>query len=155
MAIYRGRRRLVGGRVGILLALGAAVAGLLVWATRRGPEPAVPARPDPIQELLGSLEILLVSYEGAVKDGTIIPGQEAQYRGALDALQRARALSQETREAIAAQNIAAARLVEESLWQLEEAVASHRPAADVRRLTDRLTQALKDVRQEGRTGLKP
>ncbi len=155
MAIYRGRRRLLGRRAGVLLALTAAVAGLLVWATRRGPEPAVPARPDPIQELLGSLEILLVSYEGAVKDGTLIPGQEAQYRGALDALQRARALFKETREAIAAQNIAAARFVEEGLRQLEEAVVARRPPAEVRRLTDQLTQALKDLRQEGRTSLRP
>lgn len=146
MAIYRGRRRLVGGRAGVLLALGAAVAGLLVWATRKGPEPAGTARPDPIQALMGVLEILPVSYEGSVKDGTIIPGREAQYRGALDALQKARALFKEAQGVIAAQNMATARTVEESLRQLEEAVASRRPPVEVRRLTDRLTQALKDLR---------
>jgi hypothetical protein len=145
MAIYRGRRRFVGRRAGIVLALGAAVAGVFVWTTRREPEPSRAARADPVQALMEVLEILPVSYEGAVQNGTIIPGKEAQYKGALDALQRARSLFSEAKEKIAAPQTATARTVEDTLRQLDEAVAARRPPVEVRQLTDRLTQALKDL----------
>jgi len=91
------------------------------------------------------LEILPVSYEGAVQNGTIIPEKEAQYKGALDALQRARSLFSEAKEKIAAPQTATARAVEDTLRQLDEAVAARRPPVEVRQLTDRLTQALKDL----------
>lgn len=149
MAIYRGRRRLTGRRAGLVLALVAVLAGALLWALARQPEPAPAARPDPVADLAGILEIVPVSYGGAVRDGAIVPGQEVQYRGAQDAVRRARALFEEAKPAIAARDAAAARLAEATLRQIEEAVAARRPPAEVRSLTDRLLRALSGLPREG------
>ncbi len=127
-------------------------AGVLVWATRRGPEPERTPGPDPIQALAGVVEIIPISYEGAVEDGKIIPGQEVQYRGAQDAVRHARARFEEAEKAIAARNAAAARTVEETLREIEQAVAALRPPAEVRRLADRLRETLKDLQEKRGTG---
>lgn len=152
MAIYRGRRRLLGWRAGFLLAIGTALVGVLVWTTSRKPEPTGTARPDPIQALVGVLEIIPVSYEGAVQNGRIIQGQEVQYRGAQDALRRARALFGEAQGTITARNPTTARLLEETLRQIEAAVTALRPPAEVRRLIDRAMQALQDLDQKRGAG---
>ncbi len=152
MAIYRGRRRLVSRRTGVALAIAAALTGVLVWAIRREPEPARTARPDPIQALVGVLEIIPVSYERAVRDGAIIAGQEVQYGGAQDALSRGRSLFENARGVIAAQNPATARLVEETLGEIGRAIAARRPPAEVRKLTDRLREDLKELHRKRRAG---
>jgi hypothetical protein len=132
MAIYRGRRRLLGWRAAVLAAVGAALVGVVVWTASRKPEPTGTARPDPIQALVGVLEIIPVSYEGAVQNGRVIQGQEVQYRGAQDALRRARALFGEAQGTITARNPATARLLEETLRQIEEAVSAVGARAEVR-----------------------
>jgi hypothetical protein len=122
--------------------------GIVVWTTSPKTEPSGTPRPDSIQALVGVLEIVPVSYEGAVRNGKIIQGQEVQYRGAQDALRRARALFREAQGTITARNPATARLVAETLRQIEEAITALRPPTEVRRLIERVTQALKDLDQK-------
>ncbi len=123
------------------------IAGLLVWVARR--PPAEPARPDPVQALVSVLEIVPVSYEGAVQGGAVVPGQEVQYRGARDAVRRAQALLAEARPAIAARDPAAARRAEATLEEIEEAVAALRPPAAVRALTEQAIRTLQRVERDG------
>lgn len=137
--------------IAVALVIGA-LAGILVWAIRRGPEPERTPGPDPIQALAGVVEIIPISYQGAVEDGTIIPGQEVQYRGAQDAVRHARVRFEEAEKAIAARNAEAARAVEETLREIDQAVAALRPPAEVRQLADRLRQTLKDLQEGRKTG---
>jgi hypothetical protein len=140
VGIYRGRRRR-GPRVILAIAIVLVLGTGILWAMRQSTAPPAPP-PDPIQRLIGALEIVPVSYEGAVRDGAIIAGRDVQYRGAQDALARARALFGESRDALARRSPAAVAAVEDGLRDLEAGMRAFEAPAEIRRRTERVTGAL-------------
>jgi hypothetical protein len=144
MGIYR-HRAATGRRWMLVAALGLLLAGGALWTARRHPQSTPSPRTDPVQLLVDALEIVPVSYDGAVRDGAVVPGRDVQYRGARDALVRARTLFEAARGPLASRSPGAVRLVDEGLRDVEAAVRTFAPPPEVRERTERLARALRDA----------